>query len=602
MGQIRRRRSNKSSSSGPSTSSPHDDSSIVSTNAESMIDNEKYSLLTNAPRTGAAAPRLPSADDLSLASLIPAALVVVALVITAAGLGMNELANDIVTASIRTLVQLYALGSILSPFFRSNQPSLIFSYILLFMIPLASYEAIARPSLSYRGFYLNALIGLSVSVVATTSLATFGILKPTPWYSARHFVPIAGMMLNNSLSAVTLALSPLLQEMSGSGAFGGSARIELLICLGATTYEALRPVLVATLAQSLSPTLQSMNVVGLVAIPGMMTGQVLGGASPKRAARYQILILYLIVGSASLSVGVTSWLTVQRLVTSRGVLLEEEIVVNSIPRISNLVSFASLTTSVSEQETRPNSDSSNPVTVELRTDAPGDARQDNALLDVDVAVTFAQESRILRAKFSLYPGDIAIVTGPSGIGKTTLLKYIAELSSPRPVKNSDAPAMLKLNGMYRHEMSPSQWRKRVTYLPQGRASSLPGTPNELIEELSHLSSRTDFDVQIVRDTILSYLTAWLLPNVDILDRNWNTMSGGESQRVLLAVVLATEPSVLLLDEPTAALDVDSKERVEETLLSVSKKSGDAAKPTAIVLITHDDEQARRLGTVRWYLQ
>ena len=91
--------------------------------------------------------------------------------------------------------------------------------------------------------------------------------------------------------------------------------------------------------------------------------------------------------------------------------------------------------------------------------------------------------------------------------------------------------------------------------------------------------------------------------MDILDRNWNTISGGESQRVLLAVVLATEPSVLLLDEPTAALDADSKERVEETLLSVSKKiHGNAAKPTAIVLITHDEEQAQRLGTVRWYLQ
>ena len=294
-------------------------------------------------------------------------------------------------------------------------------------------------------------------------------------------------MLNNLLSAVTLALSPILQDMGRSGA-GGSAWIELLIWLGATNYKVFCPVFVATLAQSLSLALQSMDVVGLVTIPGTMTGQVLGEASPKRAAQYQILILYLIVGSASLSVGVTSWLTEKQLITLWGVLLEEDIVVNLIPQISNLVSLSVLTTSVSKQETQQSSDSSNPVTVELQTDAPGNAQQDNVLLDVDVAVTFAQESRILRGKFLLYPRDIAIVTGPSGIGKTTLQKYIIELSSPHLVKKPDVPEMFKLNGM---------------------------------------------------------------------------------QHVLLAAVLATEPSVWLLDEITVVLDADSKETVEETLLSVS---------------------------------
>ena len=155
-------------------------------------------------------------------------------------------------------------------------------------------------------------------------------------------------------------------------------------------------------------------------------------------------------------------------------------------------------------------------------------------------------------------GEVLGVSGPSGSGKTLLLRAIAALD---PV-----PCSRTLDGRRFEDMPPTEWRRRVLWIPQA-PPMLRGTGTELAARLG-LSPTADLGV-----------TAW--------DRPWSEASGGERQRMLLALALAADPDVLLLDEPTAALDPDRVAQVEALL----------AGRTA-VWVSHDAGQLDRVATGR----
>jgi putative ABC transport system permease protein len=108
------------------------------------------------------------------------------------------------------------------------------------------------------------------------------------------------MILGNALTGVSLGLDRALGQLDEE-----RDRIEGLLALGATWWEASRPVAADAVRTGMIPIINSMSVVGLVTIPGMMTGQILGGTSPVLAARYQILIMFLIAGAVALGTGTT---------------------------------------------------------------------------------------------------------------------------------------------------------------------------------------------------------------------------------------------------------------------------------------------------------
>ena len=110
--------------------------------------------------------------------------------------------------------------------------------------------------------------------------------------SAQYVIPMAGLLLGNSISAVSLGVSAVVAEAAEN-----RGRIEQLLALGATRWEAGRPLLRRALVTAMTPVLNQMSVVGVVAIPGMMTGQILGGAAPELAARYQMVVLFGIAGT-----------------------------------------------------------------------------------------------------------------------------------------------------------------------------------------------------------------------------------------------------------------------------------------------------------------
>jgi len=198
------------------------------------------------------------------------------------------LERQLAVASARTVVQLTLVGYVLAPVFAWEHPLPVLALAAL-MVALASRAAVKRSSRSYRGVHLAAFAALMVGAGATALLATGVIVGAEPWWRPQYLVPLVGMMLGNALTGISLGLDRCLTELDER-----RDRVEGRLAMGATWWEAARPVAAEALRAGMIPILNSMSVVGLVTLPGMMTGQILSGTDPALAARYQILIMFLI--------------------------------------------------------------------------------------------------------------------------------------------------------------------------------------------------------------------------------------------------------------------------------------------------------------------
>jgi ABC-type iron transport system FetAB ATPase subunit len=167
-------------------------------------------------------------------------------------------------------------------------------------------------------------------------------------------------------------------------------------------------------------------------------------------------------------------------------------------------------------------------------------------------------------------GEIVVLRGPSGIGKSRFLRAIADLEP--------ANGTVRLRKALRESMPAPKWRDRVRYV-----AAEPGwwadTPAEHYREVSAVKTR---------------LGRLHLPET-ILDRAISELSTGERQRLALLRAMEGAPAILLLDEPTGALDPASTDAVNDMLLDFCKRGG------AILLVTHDPQQARLLGSRRYLL-
>ena len=234
--------------------------------------------------------------DLSWLDLAGAASLVLVngLVSLALGLGMER---TLLVASLRTVLQLLLLGLILVPVFALAHPALV-ALVVAVMLGTAAWESRKRTKRHYPGQLPHALVTILLGAGATVIFANAVIIGVDPWWSPQYLIPLLGMILGNSLTGVALGMDRVLAELDE-----GRARVELLLARGATTWEAARGPAREAVRTGMTPILNTMSVVGIVSIPGMMTGQILSGTDPALAARYQILIMFLI--AAAVAVGVT---------------------------------------------------------------------------------------------------------------------------------------------------------------------------------------------------------------------------------------------------------------------------------------------------------
>jgi putative ABC transport system permease protein len=199
-------------------------------------------------------------------------------------------------AAVCTVVQLLFIGIILEWVFRVGRWQIVVG-LMATMTLIAGIAAARRAHHRYPGIWANSIASVWLSSWLTGAFALFVILPARPWYSPSHAIPLLGMILGNTLSGISLGLDRL-----GGELVAGRTYVETLLALGATRWEAAREAARQAVRTGMIPIVNSMMVVGIVSLPGMMTGQLLAGIAPIQAVKYQIVIMFLIASGTALGV------------------------------------------------------------------------------------------------------------------------------------------------------------------------------------------------------------------------------------------------------------------------------------------------------------
>jgi len=205
----------------------------------------------------------------------------------------------LLVAATRTVLQLALIGLVLDWVFAIRSPWVVVPLMAL-MALVAGVAAVRRTDRRYRGIWLNSLVSIFASSWIVTGVALLAIVRVRPWYDPQYAIPLLGMVLGNTLNGISLGLDRLTEELSSR-----RDRVEALLALGATRWEAAREPVRRSVRTGMIPIINSMMIVGIVSIPGMMTGQLLAGVDPLNAVEYQIVIMFLIASATALgTVGV----------------------------------------------------------------------------------------------------------------------------------------------------------------------------------------------------------------------------------------------------------------------------------------------------------
>ena len=235
---------------------------------------------------------------ISYRQLIPATLLMAINLGIAIALRL-QMTRSLLIASIRMVVQLLLVGFVLEWLFEQQNPWLIMAIAAL-MAGIAGQAAVGRVKRSFVGIYWHSIVSILSAAAVVTGWGLVAIVRVDPWYDPQYLIPLLGMVLGNALNGISLGLDRLL-----AGLVEGQSQIETLLSLGATRWEAARRQIQEAVRTGMIPITNSMMVMGLVSLPGMMTGQILAGASPIDAVRYQIAIVFTIAAGTALgTVGV----------------------------------------------------------------------------------------------------------------------------------------------------------------------------------------------------------------------------------------------------------------------------------------------------------
>ncbi len=184
---------------------------------------------------------------------------------------------------VRMLVQLLLVGYLLTTLFAADSAWMV-ALVMIVMVTAASWIALGTVKGRRRALYLHGLWAIVAGGGLTLLLVTQGVLSLAPWFEPKYMIPLAGMIFANSMNSVSLAAERLTAELSRDVA-----------------YEKARAI---AFQAAFIPVVNSMFAVGLVALPGMMTGQILSGVSPTIAVHYQIVVMCMLFGSAGLSTAI----------------------------------------------------------------------------------------------------------------------------------------------------------------------------------------------------------------------------------------------------------------------------------------------------------
>ncbi|MBF2001341.1 MAG: iron export ABC transporter permease subunit FetB [Synechococcales cyanobacterium M58_A2018_015] len=198
------------------------------------------------------------------------------------------LAWNLTLATGRTIAQLLVVGYGLEFVFAVRNPWMVIAVVVL-MVGIAA--AVTRNRISRKVPQLLPLAGgvVLISTVLTLTYVNLLVLRPQPWFEPQYLIPLAGVLIGNAMNAATVAGERFVSVLNTS-----QLDIETHLSLGATPQQATELIRRDAIKAGLMPTINSMMVVGIVTLPGMISGQILGGVNPLNAALYQLLIMFML--------------------------------------------------------------------------------------------------------------------------------------------------------------------------------------------------------------------------------------------------------------------------------------------------------------------
>ncbi len=226
------------------------------------------------------------------------------------------LLKSLLWGTVRAFVQLSLIGYILTYVFKLNN-LLVIVPILLLMAWIASREATRRINNAPQSPVPMTFLSLTASTFIVGSIVVVLIISPQPWYSARIIIPIFGMLLGNSMNAIALCLDRLYSDISAH-----AEEVEQLLCFGASPWEAVLTHVKKAVSSGMLPTINALMVVGLVSLPGMMTGQILAGMNPQSAVRYQFVVMVMMTASVAIGCIMIVGLSYKKMFTEDQALVE----------------------------------------------------------------------------------------------------------------------------------------------------------------------------------------------------------------------------------------------------------------------------------------
>ena len=532
-----------------------------------------------------------------------------------------------ITGTLRCYIQLSCLSLILMPIFSLGVRHwyVVIGYAT-FMVFMASMEATSRAKYYFPGMYWLVLATMIVNVTLVAGYVFLAILRPKPLWDPHYTIPITGMLLGNTINGTALALNAMLTSMVES-----AREIELLLSFGANQFEASERLVRDAVRTAAMPQLNAMAIIGIITIPGMMTGQMLAGAPVAQAARYQILMNYLIAICSFGAVLAQVFVTVRNSFDGTHMLRTDRLKrregKRSLLKVGADLYHGSMAfckrrywrispTAVEHADQPETEDLASDGHLELSSGSEdGDSAEgldavhkgqltlsplrrvaDGHLhffqiLNLSCSFEHSHDSELPKRRilfqnlaFDVGAGDIASASGPSGVGKTTLLRILAGLS---PCDSGD----VVLDGIRRSDYDDmTLWRQRVRYVAQSKVE-IPGTPQDFLKQISslHVWKRNDVpSFSEMYTTASRFIQSWGM-SPTYLDAEWSTLSGGEAQRILVAFAMASRPQVLLFDESTSALDFETKLKVEKSIEKFCEEQGISA-----FWITHDLDQVERM--------
>jgi len=207
--------------------------------------------------------------------------------------------KDTIIATLRMTVQLLLVGLYLEYIFKLNNALINIVWVII-MTLIASYTVIRRTGLRFKVFMIPVFLSGVISIAVTDAYFLGFVIKLDNVFDARYFIPITGMLLGNTLRTVIIALDGYYLRIDTEENY-----YRWLLANGATQREALHPFIRDALKLAFNPTIATTAVMGLISLPGMMTGQILGGSDPSVAVKYQIMLIITIFSSAIMNVVLT---------------------------------------------------------------------------------------------------------------------------------------------------------------------------------------------------------------------------------------------------------------------------------------------------------